>query len=127
METLKNTRQAAEHVGMRLAEFRYLMQVGRGPRFTKLGRTATRFTVADLDAWKLEHDKELTAAQCAAWLGFSKRWLEQLAQMGKGPKRQRRGRRVYYMLEDVQTWLMRMRGEVPRARATGYRSAAIGR
>jgi len=48
---LLNEREAAERLGLAVATLRRWRWAGRGPRFLKIGATAVRYSLEELDAF----------------------------------------------------------------------------
>lgn len=59
-----------------------------------------------------EHGPVLRRPAAAAYIGLSRRTLEQLDREGRGPARIRLGRAIGYLRRDLDRWLAERRVEV---------------
>lgn len=55
----------------------------------------------------------LSRDEAAEYLGYSKRTLEKWAERDMGPPYFRRGRRVFYSIVDLDTWVIQNRLTTP--------------
>lgn len=59
---LLNTRQAAEHIGIKETTAEIWRCYGKGPRYLKIGRLV-RYRLSDLDAWLDQQARSSTSQQ----------------------------------------------------------------
>lgn len=55
------------------------------------------------------HARVVDTQAAAAYVGLSKSWLQKARVYGEGPKFCKLGRRVVYLLDDLDSWLKRRR------------------